>query len=328
MSPPYTLRSRKKPTKPRAPIFTDPFVLENYTGSITLNPNETVQLLDRSLLTIEHFEYQMKEKIPTDPSFHILDLAVYAVGRRYFRFRDCDDLAGFLVSDSMEVYKSDYRERIPVTEIVRKVTLVKTNLLYPALQSRHHFTCRYIRRGNSTMSLSPERADPGNRTMVSDTIKRNIFLYGENTSPPPESRYRFGDAFCGVGGTSAGARKAGMKISWAFDADYRTAQVYRRNFPRTDVLVSPADQFIILNDLRHVDVMHISPPCQTWSMAHTVAGKNDDANSASLFIVKDLLLRCRPRVVTMEQVCGLARKQDNKYIPRYTTNQDRSFVPC
>jgi DNA (cytosine-5)-methyltransferase 1 len=63
-----------------------------------------------------------------------------------------------------------------------------------------------------------------------------------------------------------------------------------------------------------VDVLHISPPCQTWSMAHTVPGRNDDANSASLFSVRELLLLGRPRVATMEQVTGLVRKDDNKYV--------------
>src|ERR1700737_147679 len=233
MSSPSTPRSRKKPpssqTSPSS-LFSDPYILDRSTSKITLRPHDTVQLFDRSLLTIEHFEHQFDEKSPTDPFSHDLIITVYAVGRRYLRFRECEDLAGFLANDPREVYKSELRERISVQEVYRKVTLRKTNLLYPALQSHTKFTCRYSRRGNSVVSLSPDRADPG-RTRVSDPQKRNTFIYGDKVPPAPESRYHFGDAFCGVGGTSAGARMAGLTTRWAFDSDNRTAQVYAQNFP-------------------------------------------------------------------------------------------------
>lgn len=171
------------------------------------------------------------------------------------------------------------------------------------------------------VQLSPKQADAGPRTRVTDLRKRTAFIYDGKPPPVSEDRYYFGDAFCGVGGCSAGARSAGLKIRWAFDADSRTARVYSQNFPRADVHVAPVDHFLVLNDLRHVDVMHISPPCQAWSLAHTVAGKDDDANSATLFSVKELLLKSRPRVATMEQVCGLARKADNRYFPLFLANE-------
>lgn len=55
----------------------------------------------------------------------------------------------------------------------------------------------------------------------------------------------------------------------------------------------------------YVDILHISPPCQCFSPAHTHAGKDDDQNEASLFTIGDLLKIVRPRIVTLEQTFGL-----------------------
>lgn len=63
-----------------------------------------------------------------------------------------------------------------------------------------------------------------------------------------------------------------------------------------------------LYDFR-VDVLHLSPPCQFFSSAHTVAGKDDDMNSASLFAAGPLLDVARPRIVTLEQTFGLGSPQ-------------------
>ena len=91
------------------------------------------------------------------------------------------------------------------------------------------------------------------------------------------------------------------------------SRVYSENFPETEVIGAKVDHFLASDEKKHVDVLHLSPPCQTWSMAHTVEGWNDDANSASLFSVKELLEISRPRVATMEQVPGIMIKNDNKY---------------
>jgi hypothetical protein len=313
MSNASTPRSRMK--KPRHETnFSRCYTLTRGKESIILNPNDTVQLFDRSLIQVEHFEQEITES-PSPESY--ISITVFVVGRRYYRFRDVDDYAGFLSHDRQEVFKSESRHRVDVELISHKVILVKTNYLYPALQSQRQpqFICRYLQRRNGLIGLSPQQANPGPRTCVPDRQKRAVFVVGADRLRQHEPRYTFGDAFCGVGGCSAGARMAGLKITWAFDADSRTARIYSENFPRADVHVAPVHHFLASTELKNIDVMHISPPCQAWSLAHTVPGKDDDSNSASLFSIKELLLKCRPRVATMEQVCGLARKEDNKYPP-------------
>ncbi|KAG0127399.1 S-adenosyl-L-methionine-dependent methyltransferase [Tuber indicum] len=126
-----------------------------------------------------------------------------------------------------------------------------------------------------------------------------------------ETTYTFGDAFCGGGGMSSGARAAGFKNAWSFDSNSEAVSTYRRNFPQCTTYHSTVNDFLTL---RHpellVDVVHLSPPCQPHSPAHTIAGKDDDNNEASLFCVRQCLQACRPRMVTLEQTDGLLNRPE------------------
>jgi len=273
--------------------------------SVTLSVNETVELSDRSLLTIDHFE-----KLITDG----VVFSVHIVGIQYHRFKDADDLAAFLVMDSREVYMSG-RGRVSVDLVSRKIKLVKTNIRYPAFKSAdaNTYVCRYSRTKESIVGLSCEQADEG-RTRLDSRRQRNMFIY-RRANPPvrhPLARYTFADGFCGVGGSSSGARMAGLEVTWSFDSDDDASSAFSKNFPNAQVMLGTVDQCLGMDDLPHVDVLHLSPPCQPWSMAHSVEGKDDEVNTASLFAVKDLLVKCRPRIMTMEQVPGLIGIEHNK----------------
>ena len=141
-----------------------------------------------------------------------------------------------------------------------------------------------------------------------------MFVYRRANAPMPDGtrRYTFGDGFCGVGGTSAGARNAGMEVRWAFDGDFDTCAIYAENFHRSNVFAGSVDQFLALAENSHVDVLHLSPPCQTFSIAHTRPGINDDANSAAIFSVRELLSTVRPRIATIEEVPQFIRGEENK----------------
>lgn len=120
--------------------------------------------------------------------------------------------------------------------------------------------------------------------------------------------YTYGDGFCGAGGMSRGAVMAGLNVKWGFDYNDLACKSYLLNFRSlsTSVYCISADQFSSLQGEDHkVDVLHLSPPCQTFSPAHTINGKDDDQNSASLFAVSELLKKARPRVVSLEQTAGL-----------------------
>jgi len=182
------------------------------------------------------------------------------------------------------------------------------------VNDKRNFICRYKRTDkNALIRLTERQADEG-RTRMEDSKIRNMFVHHTRNPPPrePGTRYRLGDAFCGVGGASAGARKAGLDPIWSFDIDKPTSEIYSLNFPETTVWAASVDQFLSLDRVEQVDVLHMSPPCQFFSAAHTVPGENDEANSSAILSIDRLLEKVHPRIATLEQVPGLAQIADNK----------------
>ncbi|KAI1501879.1 S-adenosyl-L-methionine-dependent methyltransferase [Biscogniauxia marginata] len=122
-------------------------------------------------------------------------------------------------------------------------------------------------------------------------------------------RYCAGDFFCGAGGASCGMKKAGFEVVVACDMDQAACETYRANFPTTNLFQMEVHDFvkaqIEARSKRHTDVLHLSPPCQTWSPAHTHPGPNDEANAAALFSCGDILATERPRITTGEQTFGI-----------------------
>lgn len=135
-----------------------------------------------------------------------------------------------------------------------------------------------------------------------------------NSSVPgfPKQRYTFGDCFCGAGGVSRGAVQAGLRVEWGFDCNNYACSSYSLNNPFTSVYPLWAHDFCNQAQDRDfkVDICHLSPPCQFFSDAHTVMGKNDDVNTASLFAISELVKKAKPRVVTLEQTSGLLRRHE------------------
>ncbi|KAI1129923.1 S-adenosyl-L-methionine-dependent methyltransferase [Nemania abortiva] len=122
----------------------------------------------------------------------------------------------------------------------------------------------------------------------------------------PGQRYTFGDMFCGAGGASCGARKAGFQIKVGCDHHLGACRTYADVFPEAELYMLDIFEFITNGDIKaRVDVLHLSPPCQFWSPAHTCAGVNDDANIAVLFSCHELIKKLRPRIFTLEQTFGI-----------------------
>lgn len=318
---PFNPAKKRKLDEDEVQRFYEPYTLDKLNGNIPiiLHPNDTVKMNDGSLMTIHHFEQELQM---VDDE---LNITIFVVGRKFLRFKDRDDLGGFLKKSPQEVFQLASSKRLPfgrdrprhpVHSVCRKVNLIKTNLSHKDFQSPDPgtFICRYICDKNSIVRLSAQEADEG-RTRVDDTRRRNMFVHRRANPPPadPRKRYTFGDAFCGVGGMSAGARKAGLEVRWGFDFDYETCVTYAENFHCSTVFNGSVNQYLSLAEQSHVDVMHISPPCQTFSRAHTIPGKNDDDNTAALFSVTQLLLKARPRICTIEEVPGFIQMEENRY---------------
>jgi hypothetical protein len=139
--------------------------------------------------------------------------------------------------------------------------------------------------------------------------------------------YTYGDGFCGAGGATRGALQAGLRVLYGFDHCPTACISWNLNFPYSTCWEMSADELHAFatarstkshrrgwahlpdeNSLR-CDILHLSPPCQPFSPAHTVIGQNDDANTASLTAVESLIKLVKPRIVTLEQTFGILREQ-------------------
>ncbi|KAF7874911.1 hypothetical protein EAF04_002085 [Stromatinia cepivora] len=130
---------------------------------------------------------------------------------------------------------------------------------------------------------------------------------GDNPSNS-SSKYTYGDGYCGAGGMTAGAAAAGLKVKWGFDFNPHAGLTWQNNFPLAKFHLLPVNEFAALLDPRKdlwVDILHLSPPCQVFSPVHTVPGRNDEMNYASLFGVRCAIEKARPRIVTLEQTFGI-----------------------
>ncbi|KAK3335671.1 S-adenosyl-L-methionine-dependent methyltransferase [Cercophora scortea] len=130
----------------------------------------------------------------------------------------------------------------------------------------------------------------------------------------PGQRYSAGDAFAGAGGASRGMEMAGLRLVFAIDHWHHAAASLRSNFPHAEVHETDVADFVTdANQNYRVDILHLSPPCQVWSPAHTRPGRNDEDNIAALFSCTHLIEKVRPRLFTLEQTFGMLHSQFQPY---------------
>lgn len=86
-------------------------------------------------------------------------------------------------------------------------------------------------------------------------------------------------------------------------------ETYRLNFTNAVGETCEVVHFLT-NDAKDimVDILHFSPPCQTFSSAKTIVAATDNANEACIFSARELLLKVKPRVATMEETSGLQER--------------------
>jgi DNA (cytosine-5)-methyltransferase 1 len=176
-------------------------------------------------------------------------------------------------------------------------------------------------KGKASDRISPQKCPrnsiDGNIVFPeSGTIVSQSFNESSKRNRAVNQTLTYGDAFCGGGGTTRGAAMAGLQVNWGFDECDRACSTWRLNFPDSHCYQVRSDEFVQLArraaayecpDIMKVDILHLSPPCQYFSDAHTVSGQNDEKNIASLFAVRDVIEVAKPRVVTLEQTFGITR---------------------
>ena len=180
---------------------------------------------------------------------------------------------------------------------------------------RDHYRGPTNKGGDSPGWLDTEEAFDRNERMRCRSIDP-LGFHNRPTDIPrrraQQRTYTFGDAFCGCGGASRGAHGAGLRVAWGFDQDSHAITTYHTNFPFARCEGIAANDFITaLNEDYKVDVLHLSPPCQTFSPAHTRSGRDDERNEASFLAIDELLKKTKPRIVTLEETFGLTRTLDH-----------------
>lgn len=147
--------------------------------------------------------------------------------------------------------------------------------------------------------------DMGNGPQVTTSLKRG-----------PRQKYTLFDSFSGAGGVSRGAQSAGFKIQYAVDKAPDVWETYKANFSDAELFQESIDGFIQASQGRRLrtDVLHLSPPCQYFSPAHTREAAHDDENIFSLFGCNELINKIRPRLITVEQTFGIVRDRHRLYL--------------
>ncbi|KAI1105000.1 S-adenosyl-L-methionine-dependent methyltransferase [Jackrogersella minutella] len=157
-------------------------------------------------------------------------------------------------------------------------------------------------------SYIPDEPDSSLLMVNLDGSEGHDIITGDGWIPrKPGQQYTFGDMFCGAGGASCGAKYAGFRVVLGVDHADGACNTYRLHYPEADLREQDMYDFIVemRSSRLHVDVLHLSPPCQYWSPAHTTPGVNDDANIAILFACHELIKILRPRIFTVEQTFGI-----------------------
>ena len=138
---------------------------------------------------------------------------------------------------------------------------------------------------------------------------KNLLADWRKYQLPTRGPYTLADLFCGAGGAGTGGRLAGLRIDRAVDNNIYAHQTYSSNFGGACRLIEVFD-YCRQNDERFVCIAHYSPPCQFMSLMNSSTRTqegfdNNERNRAALFSLHPLLMKDRPRIVTMENTAGM-----------------------
>jgi len=205
--------------------------------------------------------------------------------------------------DVVDLTTEDSFHRITKTEqLTRKVSKVGTFESVFKTEKTESYIPDIAR--SRKRSQSPDERSPASRTQPSSSSAPKR---ARVDVPKKQIKYTFGDCFCGAGGASQGAKDAGLTVLWGLDKEAAAHQTWKANFPHAKCHKRAIEEFLDHASALelYVDILHLSPPCQFWSPAHTNEGKDDEANEAALYTVGKIIETVRPRIVTLEQTLGL-----------------------
>jgi DNA (cytosine-5)-methyltransferase 1 len=112
------------------------------------------------------------------------------------------------------------------------------------------------------------------------------------------------DIFCGVGGSSAGARSAGVCMAGAVDMWALATSTYTANFPTTTVVTKKLQEIevsALSRRLGSIDLVLASPECTDHTCAKGSAPRDETSRATAMEIVR-FARGLRPRWFVLENV--------------------------
>jgi DNA (cytosine-5)-methyltransferase 1 len=122
------------------------------------------------------------------------------------------------------------------------------------------------------------------------------------------------DLFSGAGGSSWGARAAGITLRAAFDKWKLAAAVYSSNFPGTkffDVSLEDVDPRKLVKELGPIDLILASPECTSHSPAKGNAPRSEKSRETAFQVVR-FAEAFKPRWIVIENVVSMRRWRQYK----------------
>lgn len=117
------------------------------------------------------------------------------------------------------------------------------------------------------------------------------------------------DLFCGVGGSSWGAREAGIEIVAAFDIWPLAGEAHRINFPETEFIngrLEELDIAALTKKFGSIDLIIASPECTSHSPAKGNKPRCEESKSTAFQVVR-FARAFQPRWVVVENVVSMKR---------------------
>ena len=112
------------------------------------------------------------------------------------------------------------------------------------------------------------------------------------------------DIFCGAGGSSAGARAAGVEIIAGVDMCSTATATFAANFPKAHVVTSRLEE-LPMDDLKErigpIDLLLASPECRNHTCAKGSAPRDEASRATAMQVVRFAKL-LRPRWLVLENV--------------------------
>lgn len=117
------------------------------------------------------------------------------------------------------------------------------------------------------------------------------------------------DIFCGVGGSSAGARAAGIDVVSGIDMCAVATETFSENFPDSQAITSrleDIDLATLKRKIGRIDILLASPECTNHTCARGSAPR-DERSQATAMLVIDYVRVFHPRWLVVENVIQMRK---------------------